>query len=109
MRDNLDALFKEAKQKKEVNDEKREKEAKKKAKKEERIRKMEFEAINEMKAANGGTDPVPLYDFIDPIRIDKETGMKVYREDQLNLGKGGDTPLCPFDCDCCYSRVCFAS
>ena len=102
MRDNLDVLFKEAKQKKDVNDEKREKEAKKKAKKEERMKKLEFEAINEMKAVNGGIHGREACLCIDPIRIDKETGLKVYREDQLNLGKGGNTPLCPFDCDCCF-------
>ena len=102
VRDNLDALFKEAKQKKDVNDEKREKEAKKKAKKEERMKKMEFEAINEMKAVNGGINDTKAHYSVDPIRIDKETGLKVYREDQLNLGKGGNTPLCPFDCDCCF-------
>ncbi|CBK22111.2 uncharacterized protein [Blastocystis hominis] len=39
---------------------------------------------------------------VDPIRYDAETGLKIYREDQLNLGKGGNTPLCPFDCDCCF-------
>ena len=102
VRDNLDALFKEAKQKKDVNDEKREKEAKKKAKKEEQMKKMEFEAINEMKAVNGGINDTEAHYSVDPIRIDKETGLKVYREDQLNLGKGGNTPLCPFDCDCCF-------
>ena len=25
-------------------------------------------------------------------------GYKVYTEDELKLGKGGDTDLCPFDC-----------
>jgi hypothetical protein len=33
-----------------------------------------------------------------------EEGYAIYGEDELGLGKkgGGDTPLCPFDCDCCY-------
>lgn len=33
-----------------------------------------------------------------------EEGFVIYTEDELGLGKkgGGDTPLCPFDCDCCY-------
>ena len=43
-----------------------------------------------------------LAKLVDPIRYDAETGLKIYREDQLNLGKGGNTPLCPFDCDCCF-------
>jgi hypothetical protein len=25
----------------------------------------------------------------------------MYKEDELNIGQGGDTGLCPFDCDCC--------
>ncbi|KAG9042496.1 hypothetical protein FS837_010771 [Tulasnella sp. UAMH 9824] len=32
-----------------------------------------------------------------------EEGFLIYKEDELGItGKGGDTPLCPFDCDCCY-------
>jgi hypothetical protein len=33
-----------------------------------------------------------------------EEGYTIYREEELGLGsnKGGDTPLCPFDCDCCF-------
>ncbi|KIO24705.1 hypothetical protein M407DRAFT_244371 [Tulasnella calospora MUT 4182] len=32
-----------------------------------------------------------------------EEGFLIYKEDELGMtGKGGDTPLCPFDCDCCY-------
>lgn len=28
-------------------------------------------------------------------------GFTIYNEDELKMGQGGDTPLCPFDCDCC--------
>jgi len=32
-----------------------------------------------------------------------EEGWSVYKEDELGLnGEGGDTPLCPFDCNCCF-------
>ncbi|GLC35182.1 hypothetical protein PLESTB_000563400 [Pleodorina starrii] len=32
-----------------------------------------------------------------------EEGFPIYSEDELGLGKrGGDTDLCPFDCDCCF-------
>ena len=106
MRDNLDAMFKEAKEKKVKNDEKREKEAKKAAKREEKRKKMEFDAINSMKMANGGSYAAGALD-LDPIGYDAESGMKVYRVDQLNIGKGGNTPLCPFDCDCCFFSVCW--
>lgn len=30
-----------------------------------------------------------------------EDGLPIYTEKELGLGKGGDTELCPFDCDCC--------
>lgn len=35
-------------------------------------------------------------------RIDKETGYPVYKAHLLKVGEGGGTPLCPFDCDCCF-------
>jgi len=32
-----------------------------------------------------------------------EDGFLIYKEDELGIGnEGGDTPLCPFDCDCCF-------
>ncbi|KAK0548089.1 hypothetical protein OC846_004608 [Tilletia horrida] len=31
-----------------------------------------------------------------------EEGFPIYTEAELKLGQGGDTPLCPFDCDCCF-------
>ncbi|KAF9452627.1 DUF1764-domain-containing protein [Macrolepiota fuliginosa MF-IS2] len=32
-----------------------------------------------------------------------EEGWSIYKEDELGLShEGGDTPLCPFDCDCCF-------
>lgn len=35
-------------------------------------------------------------------RIDKATGLPVYKAHILKVGEGGGTPLCPFDCDCCF-------
>jgi hypothetical protein len=30
-------------------------------------------------------------------------GYAIYSEEELRLGaQGGDTDLCPFDCDCCF-------
>ncbi len=29
-------------------------------------------------------------------------GLKLYTEDELKIGKGGDTKFCPIDCDCCF-------
>ncbi|KDN51068.1 hypothetical protein RSAG8_00697, partial [Rhizoctonia solani AG-8 WAC10335] len=32
-----------------------------------------------------------------------DEGYAIYKEDELGInGEGGDTPLCPFDCDCCF-------
>lgn len=30
-----------------------------------------------------------------------EDGLRIFTAEELKLGQGGDTPLCPFDCDCC--------
>ncbi|CAL5220355.1 g2354 [Coccomyxa viridis] len=29
-------------------------------------------------------------------------GFAIYSEEELGLSKGGNTPQCPFDCECCY-------
>ncbi|KAI0322686.1 hypothetical protein OF83DRAFT_1048782 [Amylostereum chailletii] len=35
-----------------------------------------------------------------------EDGFSIYKEDELGIqDEGGDTPLCPFDCDCCASAA----
>ncbi|CEM07797.1 unnamed protein product [Vitrella brassicaformis CCMP3155] len=31
-----------------------------------------------------------------------EEGWPIYTEEELRIGQGGGTPLCPFDCDCCF-------
>ncbi|KAI3622193.1 hypothetical protein WG66_015466 [Moniliophthora roreri] len=32
-----------------------------------------------------------------------EEGWSIYKEDELGINdQGGDTPLCPFDCQCCF-------
>lgn len=35
-------------------------------------------------------------------RVDNESGFNVYKAHHLGLGRGGGTPLCPFDCKCCF-------
>ncbi|CCM00923.1 uncharacterized protein FIBRA_02969 [Fibroporia radiculosa] len=38
-----------------------------------------------------------------------EEGFAIYKEDELGINdQGGDTPLCPFDCQCCESHACFS-
>ena len=36
------------------------------------------------------------------IRKRTEEGFKIYNLEELNIGKGGETEDCPFDCDCCF-------
>ena len=31
-----------------------------------------------------------------------EEGWPIYTEEELNIGKGGETADCPFDCQCCF-------
>lgn len=31
-----------------------------------------------------------------------EEGFKIYSTDDLEIGKGGETEDCPFDCKCCF-------
>ena len=38
----------------------------------------------------------------DAARFDQPSGLNVYKAHALGLGRGGGTPLCPFDCDCCF-------
>ncbi len=35
-------------------------------------------------------------------RIDLESGYPVYKAHLLGVGGGGGSPLCPFDCFCCF-------
>lgn len=40
--------------------------------------------------------------LVKPKRFDTESGLPVYSEKDLCINRGGKTPLCPFDCDCCF-------
>lgn len=68
--------------------EKIKKEVKKEKKEIKKIEKNEKDCINY------------LY-IVKPVKYDKD-GLPIYTEEQLKLGTGGNTPLCPFDCDCCF-------
>lgn len=43
-----------------------------------------------------------INNLVKPVRFDSESGLPVYSAAQLGIGRGGNTPLCPFDCDCCF-------
>ncbi|PPQ67348.1 hypothetical protein CVT24_011531 [Panaeolus cyanescens] len=58
------------------------------------------------KSSNSKSGPTDA-DFADSrgksTRRQTEEGWLVYKEDELGIkDEGGDTPLCPFDCDCCF-------
>lgn len=46
-----------------------------------------------------------IYSTFSPTGSRTEEGFAIYSENELKLDQGGDTPLCPFDCDCCESKV----
>lgn len=35
-------------------------------------------------------------------RYDRDSGLPVYKAHLLEVGGGGGTALCPFDCNCCF-------
>lgn len=37
-----------------------------------------------------------------PVRFDQKSGLHIYTEESLGIGKGGGTEACPFDCECCF-------
>lgn len=37
----------------------------------------------------------------DTYKYTKE-GYKIYKPEELKMGRGGGSDLCPFDCECCY-------
>ncbi|KAK8792856.1 hypothetical protein WA158_005020 [Blastocystis sp. Blastoise] len=84
----MDSLFSDAKTKKQ---QKVDEETKKNREEMRKVRK-ELDARTQFKQQES----------IQFTRIDKETGLKVYTPESLGIGKGGNTPLCPFDCDCCF-------
>ena len=43
-----------------------------------------------------------LYKKMDIKDKDLIDGLKIYSINELNIGKGGGTEDCPFDCKCCY-------
>lgn len=89
----IDDLFAKAKTKKRKNEEaKKEKEKEEKErKKKDRVAAAEqnFQIIN----------PDPKIQ-----RYDQESGLPVYKYYDLKIGEPGSgfTPLCPFDCSCCF-------
>mmetsp|Transcript_12421 Transcript_12421/g.10346 ORF Transcript_12421/g.10346 Transcript_12421/m.10346 type:complete len:134 (-) Transcript_12421:35-436(-) len=47
-------------------------------------------------------DPLGLGNQSEGSRKRTEEGYKIYSEEELRIGQGGNTPDCPFDCWCCF-------
>ena len=82
----IDDIFGNFQANKEIREKKRQKEAKKAA----RRARVEAEELDKLQP-----------------RKDKDSGFNVYTEDQLSIlngsnKHGGNTALCPFDCNCCF-------
>jgi hypothetical protein len=55
------------------------------------------------KSKGSSSDPFALRVASGKLGADlTEEGWKIYTPEELNIGKGGDTELCPFDCNCCF-------
>ena len=52
-------------------------------------------------AAPDAADPWGWTDRVKPVRHDAD-GLPIYDWDELRIGQGGGTDLCPFDCNCCF-------
>ena len=60
-------------------------------------------AAKKSKAVAGGVDDLFGEAAAGGKRKRTEEGYPIYSEEELGLArKGGDTPACPFDCDCCF-------
>jgi hypothetical protein len=102
----IDELFASAKATKDEDERRRQEEEEE----EERLAD-EFEAM-EKAARRGGSSAYGIIkspnmpQIVNPEapveRIDPETGFPVYKAHLLKVGEGGGTPLCPFDCNCCF-------
>ena len=61
---------------------------------------------NGSRRENGGSDPPAAATGGAGRRLRKKTGdgLAIYTEGELGIGRAdaGGTPLCPFDCDCCF-------
>ncbi|KAI8992650.1 hypothetical protein BDB01DRAFT_848001 [Pilobolus umbonatus] len=106
------------KKKKKQKDEKEAGEEKEEAVEEENTKEVEevvfaeLAAVKSAKKSQNATTPLPpVNDGFGDSRGLKKTnrttddGYPLYDVKDLNIGNGLDTPLCPFDCDCCKYSI----
>jgi hypothetical protein len=55
------------------------------------------------KKAGSSSDPFATATQLNKAQLDyTDEGWKIYTPQELSIGNGGDTDLCPFDCQCCF-------
>lgn len=96
----IDEIFQDGKKEKEIAKEKEQKRLKIEKEKQKKALKLQeklkaFDEAMERQKKRDNPNPQPL-------RYDNKLKMKIYRESDLNLNKGGRTKDCPFDCWCCF-------
>ncbi|ETM44780.1 hypothetical protein L914_10024 [Phytophthora nicotianae] len=99
--DDLFASLKTEKQKKSIAEQQQklaeEEEERREKKEKERLQQQ----IKKLEAQNTNSTAVGLNPDPRPVRYD-EDGLPIYTEASLQIGKGGNTKDCPFDCWCCF-------
>ena len=85
----MDALFKKNKKSKQI---------KKADKPAPEVKKTKTSKSSDQKKSKGVTDTPKA----PAARKYTKEGFKIYTTEELKVGQGGDTPDCPFDCDCCF-------
>lgn len=96
----LDTLFSK-KHRKEI-EKKHEEEVKDTDNQEEKLKSKKEKAKRKLIKAQRALVKQEMKDEIKEKRRVTKDGYKIYSLEELNVGKGGDTEDCPFDCQCCF-------
>ena len=101
--ESIDELFQNFKAEKRKRQDRIESERKLEAAQRRKAREERRRAEKSALAASSLGEPFRLVSPEAPVhRIDEATGLPVYKAHLLKVGEGGGTPLCPFDCNCCF-------
>jgi len=98
----IDDLFDDLAEDKKKKKRKEEKAEKKKEKEEKEKIELEKRLEIEQKVSNRDANGRIISPYAPVERVDTATGLPVYKAHLLEVGGGGGTDQCPFDCDCCF-------
>ncbi|EGZ13838.1 hypothetical protein PHYSODRAFT_514237 [Phytophthora sojae] len=99
--DDLFASLKTEKQKKSIAEEQQKLAEEEEERREKKEKERLHEQIKKLEAQNTNSTAVGLNPDPRPVRYD-EDGLPIYTEASLQIGNGGNTKDCPFDCWCCF-------